>query len=388
VDDKLKHAPFDFRMAGSLRMGLGARAVLADELACRQIRRAAVVTDPGLLKAGLVDEIGTHVGDTELCVFAEVEPDPPLACAQAAAEHARANNVQAVIGLGGGSSMDVAKVAAVMAAHTTPIEDLVGIDQVPGRGLPTLLVPTTSGTGSEVSPIAVMSDPEANLKKGVVSPHLYADVAIVDPELTVGMPPNVTAFTGLDALTHCIEAYTNKYATPFVDGVALEGIRLISRSLLPAVRDGADLQARYHMALGSLYGGMVLGTVNTGAAHALAYPLGGAFHVPHGVANSLLLPHVMRFNFPAVPGRFAAVAQAMGESVEGLSEMDAAEVAVNAVDRLSGEAGIVRRLRDLKIPETALPEMAAGAVLVTRLMRLNPRVVSVADALDIYRAAY
>ena len=382
------HPPFDFRMAGSLRMGIGARRTIGDILAEWQVRRAAVVTDPRLVETGLVDEVMCHLGQVETSVFGGVVSDPPMAVAAAAAEHVGACGADAVIGLGGGSSMDVAKVSAVMARHRVTIDELIGVDRVPGRGLRTILVPTTAGTGSEVSPIAVLSDTEAQLKKGVVSPHLYADVAVVDPELTVGLPPEVTAYTGLDALTHCVEVYTNKSPLPFIDTLAIEGIRLIARHLLTAIRNGSDLRARYHMALGSLYGGMCLGTVNTAGAHALAFPLGGMFHVPHGVANSLLLPHIMRFNVPAAPTRFATIAQAMGRPTAGLDDAQAAETAVEAVECMSRDAGIVRRLRDLGIPESALEPLAHAAVKVTRLLHRNPREITQADALAIYRAAY
>ena len=384
----IAHPPFDFRMAGSLRMGVGARRAIGDILAGWHVRRVAIVTDPRLVEGGLVDEITNHTGSVDTSVFGDVASDPPMSVATAAAEHVRAAGAEAVIGLGGGSSMDVAKVSAVMAAHPVTIDDLIGVDRVPARGLRTILMPTTAGTGSEVSPIAVMSDVEAQLKKGVVSAHLYADVAVVDPELTVGLPPEVTAYTGLDALTHCVEVYTNRSPLPFIDTLAIEGIRLISANLLPAIRDGSDLRARYHMSLGSLYGGMCLGTVNTAGAHALAFPLGGMFHVPHGVANSLLLPHVMRFNVPATPKRFGAIAQAMGQDVARLSEVEAADTAVQAVERLSRDAGIVRRLRDLNIPESALEPMANAAVQVTRLLRRNPREITVTDALAIYGSAY
>jgi alcohol dehydrogenase class IV len=206
--------------------------------------------------------------------------------------------------------------------------------------------------------------------------------------LTLSLPPAITAFTGVDALTHAIEAYTNKYAQPFVDTFALEAVRLIGRNLRQAVHCGTDEEARCNMALASLYGGMCLGPVCTAAVHALAYPLGGTFNVPHGVANSLLLPHVMAFNAPSAAARYTDVARALGEAVDGLTDEDAAALAVEAVRRLCVDVGIVSRIRDLDVPEDAIPAMAEAAMLVTRLLANNPREVTLEDAANIYRSAY
>jgi alcohol dehydrogenase class IV len=254
--------------------------------------------------------------------------------------------------------------------------------------LPKVLVPTTAGTGSEVSPIAVLSDTAAHLKKGVVSDYLYADVALVDPALATGLPPTVTAFTGVDTLCHAIESYTNKFAQPFVDALALEAIRLVATHLRRAVSCGDDLEARYGMALASLYGGLCLGSVNTTAVHALAYPLGGSYDVPHGVANSLLLPYVMAFNLISDLTKFRNIAAALGRQTDGLSLRAAAGQSVEAVRELCGEVGIVSRMRDLGIPQEAVEPMAEAALQVTRLLNNNPRSVRLEDARAISQAAW
>lgn len=379
-----------FKMSGSLRFGPGSLNELADCLAPHGDGPILVVTDAGLARAGVVDTVTARLAEAgaDFTVFDGVEPDPRVEIVDACVAAARQADAKLLIGLGGGSPIDIAKVAAVILAHGGSPLDYVGIGQVPGPGLPLIAIPTTAGTGSEVTPIAVLSDHAEQLKKGIVSDHLYPDVALVDPGLAAGLPAKVTAYTGMDALTHCIEAYTNRFAKPFIDVFAREGIRLISQHIRRACFQGADITARSGMAMGSLYGGLCLGAVNTAAVHALAYPLGGTYNIPHGLANTVLLRHVMAFNLPAEEARFAEIASLMGEVTDGLSTREAAECAVAAVTRLAEDLGMDLALRAFDIPESALPEMAAGAMKVTRLMRNNPRPVTEADCLAIYSAAY
>jgi alcohol dehydrogenase class IV len=299
---------------------------------------------------------------------------------------AREFGADAVVGVGGGSVLDTAKLVAALIGGGQEIEEVFGIGRLARRNVPLVCLPTTAGTGSEVSPNAILLDERAALKMGVVSPHLVPDEAYVDPELSFDVPPAVTASTGMDALTHCIEAYANRFAHEVVDVWALEGIRRISRSLAAACRNGADATARNDLAMGSLYGGLCLGPVNTGAVHALAYPLGGAFRVPHGVANSLLLPHVLAFNLNAAPDRYAEIALALGEH-PGLSFLETAEKGLARIRRLSAECGIPGRLSDLGIGGDALEELATSAMTVTRLLERNPRQLTRDDVLAIYRAA-
>jgi alcohol dehydrogenase class IV len=268
------------------------------------------------------------------------------------------------------------------------VDDYIGIDKIPGPGLPNFALPTTAGTGSEVTPIAVLSDTSAHLKKGIVSGHLYPKAAIADPELMVSAPPSVTAYTGMDTLTHAIEAYTNRFAVPFVDALALEAIRQTGLHLRRAVSCGIDLDARAGMARAATLGGMCLGSVNTAAVHAMAYPLGGTFNVPHGLANTVLLPAVMEFNMPSSIDKFAMIAEALGEETRGLSRRDAALLAIKAVKDLSVDIGIPQGMRQLGIPQDAIPRMAEGAIEVTRLMKNNPRTITVKDVRQIYENAY
>lgn len=323
----------------------------------------------------------------EVTYFDSVELEPTVAKFEETLAAARDAKPDVIVGFGGGSPMDVAKLVAALYAGKQRVNDAFGIGKLAGRSLPLICLPTTAGTGSEVSPNAILLDEAADLKKGVVSPYLVPDAAYVDPLLTLGVPASVTAATGVDALTHCIEAYANKLAHPVIDPIALEGIRLISGSLRTAVRDGKNIPARTAVAQGSLFGGLCLGPVNTGAVHALAYPLGGEFHVAHGVSNSLLLPHVLKFNLPAAPDRYAAVARALGVTEKG-SEEAIAQAGLREIEKLSSDCGIPPRLRDFKIPEDAIPRLAKSAMTVTRLLDRNPRTVTEPDAVRIYQEAY
>lgn len=300
---------------------------------------------------------------------------------------ARVEKIDAVLGIGGGSVIDVAKLVAALYHGSQGIAEIFGINQLRSRELTLVCLPTTAGTGAEVSPNAILLDEADELKKGVVSPHLVPDAAFVDPLLTLSVPPAVTAATGLDALTHCIEAYANKFAHPIIDTYALEGIKLISANLARAVRNGADMEARAALSLGSLYGGLCLGPVNTAAVHALAYPLGGRFHIAHGVSNAVLLPHVLRFNCSAAPERYAAVAAALGIERNG-SPATTAGHGVEFLSQLSRECGVPQKLSELNIPRDAIPAMAQSAMQVTRLLKNNLRPLTEADAARIYEAAF
>jgi alcohol dehydrogenase class IV len=300
---------------------------------------------------------------------------------------ARSAKPDAVIGLGGGSAMDVAKLIAALYDGRQDVRDVFGIDVLSSRTLQLACLPTTAGTGSEVSPNAILLDEAEGLKKGIVSPHLVPDAAYVDPLLTVTVPPAVTAATGIDALTHCIEAYANRFAHPMIDLYALQGIRLIAGSLLRAVQNGEDLESRTDVALGSYYGGLCLAPVNTAAVHALAYPLGSEFHVAHGVSNAVLLPHVLRFNLPAAPERYAEMAVALGVEASSSAE-ETAQQGLDRISELCQQCGIPSGLSELGVPEEAIPGMAVAAMKVTRLLKNNLRQVTAADAEDIYRAAF
>lgn len=367
--------------------GNGCAVNCVDLLMQRGVHRVLLVTStPVLPQLGSVLEALNHAH----CAVVKsrlVDQEPTCALFEDVLKTAKEEKIEAVLGIGGGSALDVAKLAAALARGRQSVSEVFGIDLLQGRELFLVCLPTTSGTGSEVSPNAILLDEEDQLKKGVVSPHLVPDAAFIDPSLTLSVPPAVTAATGLDALTHCIEAYANRFAHPIVDTYALQGIRLISAHLLGAVRNGADEEARANLALGSLYGGLCLGPVNTAAVHALAYPLGGRFHVAHGVSNAVLLPHVLRFNLPQAPERYAEVAHALGVKREGPA-LGMAERGIDRLVQLSRACGIPQRLSELGVPRDAIPSMAKAALQVTRLLKNNPRPVTENDAVRIYEAAY
>lgn len=292
-----------------------------------------------------------------------------------------------VIGVGGGSVMDVAKLVATFMHSEQTIEQCYGIGFVKQRGVWFACAPTTAGTGSEVSPNAILLDETDNGKKGIISNFLLCDVAYLDPQLTASVPPRITAETGIDALTHCIEVYTNVHAHPCVDMYALKGISLIAQNLERAVKNGKDMEAREAMLLGSMYGGLGLGPVNTAAVHALAYPVGGMFHKSHGLSNAVLLPTVMKFNMAADVKRYAEVAIACG-CEPGATDEETALRGVEFVAQLSKNCGIPQTLAEIDIPQSAVPEMAAAAMKQQRLLVNNPRPVTEQDAADIYNSLY
>ena len=320
-------------------------------------------------------------------VFQDIVAEPTVNDFKKILEVARQFKADSVVGVGGGSVLDVTKLIAAFINSDQQVEDCFGTGFIKQKGLWFACLPTTAGTGSEVSPNAILLDERDHLKKGIVSPFLIADVAYVDPKLTWTVPAKVTADTGMDALTHCIEAYTNKFAHPSVDIYALQGIRLIAANLEKAVKNGQDQEAREALAFGSLYGGLCLGPVNTAAVHALSYPLGGEFHIPHGLSNAILLPSVMKFNMPANIKRHAEVAIALG-CQPGKNDEETAQRGVDFIYQLADAVGIPKKLTDLGIPQTAVDGMAKAAMQVQRLLKNNPREVTEQDARDIYNSLY
>jgi alcohol dehydrogenase class IV len=367
--------------------GNGCAPQCGEFLASRNLKRVLLVSSTPVLAT--LGEITAALKKEWIAVVhaPPVDREPTQELFEQILSFARAEKIDGVLGIGGGSAIDVAKLVAALAFSEQRIGEVFGINLLCRRKLPLVCLPTTAGTGAEVSPNAILLDESDALKKGVVSPHLVPDAAFVDPLLTVSVPSAVTAATGLDALTHCIEAYANKFAHPIVDTYALQGVKLIAANLAAAVRDGKNLEARAALALGSLYGGLCLGPVNTAAVHALAYPLGGKYHIAHGVSNALLLPHVLRFNFSAAPARYAEIAAALGVE-RNCSDLGTAERGVEVLSRLSRDCGVPQKLSGLKIPRGDIPSLAASAMKVTRLLKNNPRELTEADAVRIYEAAY
>lgn len=377
-----------FRSARELLTGAGATEQLGDYLAARKISNPLIVTDKGVRASGSLDRVIKQLGTNSPGIFDDVPPEPEVAVVKACAEFYKQGNYDAIIAVGGGSAMDIAKCTSVMASHSGSLESLFGENMVTQRSVALIAIPTTAGTGSEVTNIAILSDPKAQLKKGIVSDYLLPDLAIVSPEMTLSCPPSVTAASGVDALVHALEAYLSNFASPITDALAIKAITLIINALPKAYAKPDHLQAREDMATGSLLAGLAFGNAGVGAVHALAYPLGGRYHISHGVSNALLLPHVMEVNKMACIERFSDIAQALGEPVQGLSQHEAAERVIARLYRLCAEVNIPARLRELNIPESDLPSLAEEASGVERLLRNNPRTLSLDDILGIYQAAY
>lgn len=385
---------FSFSTVPHIVSAAGASRRLGDHLRDRfpDTRRALLVTDAGFLATGLtaapiasLENAGFHVK-----TYSDVIADPPEHVVLAAVEAARNHATDIVIGLGGGSSMDVAKLIAVLAGSSQALAEAYGIGNVRGNRLPLVQIPTTAGTGSEVTNIAIVTT-GATTKMGVVAPQLYADMAILDAELTLGLPPHVTAATGIDAMVHAIEAYTSRHKkNPLSDILAREALQLLSANLLAACNSGADrtvqLEARQAMLLGALLAGQAFANAPVAAVHALAYPIGGIFHVPHGLSNALVLPHVLRFNAPAAAERYAELATIIVPEAQGTAEARA-ETFAAAMAELSRKAGIAGTLREVGIGENDLDRLANDAMLQTRLLGNNPREVTRNDARAIYAAA-
>ena len=379
--------------------GTGCIQTFTDDYKKMGLRRLFVLTAPPIrpLIEGTLDEL--KAAGIAVEVFQDIVAEPTVNDFKKILKEARQFQADSVAGVVGGSVLDVTKLVAAFINSQQQVEDCFGTGFIRRKGLWFACLPTTAGTGSEVSPNAILLDERDHLKKGIVSPFLIADVAYVDPKLTWTVPAKVTADTGMDALTHCIEAYTNKFAHPSVDIYALQGIRLIAANLERAVtlaRDNkpADLsdnpayvEAREALAFGSLYGGLCLGPVNTAAVHALSYPLGGEFHIPHGLSNAILLPSVMKFNMPANIKRHAEVAIALG-CEPGKNDEETAQRGVDFIYRLAAAVGIPDKLTALGIPQTAVDGMAKAAMQVQRLLKNNPREVTEQDARDIYNSLY
>src|SRR5262249_40754990 len=404
--EEVMRETWTFHSASRLLFGRNALKQLGEEATRLGARRALIVTDATLTKAGLAERAKEPLAAAGILVeiFSGGEPEPSMRAARECLALACNFRPDVTIGLGGGSHMDLAKVPPTRLAHGGDIGDFVGDDKIPGPIAPLICVPTTSGTGSEVSAAAVLTDTDNKIKVGILSNYLRPRVALVDPLLTVSCPAKVTADSGIDALTHAIEAYTAvDNATfplpagertvyqgrhPFGDLLAEKAITLIGTYLRRAVANANDLDAREGMALGATLAGLAFSNVGVAVVHALEYPVGGATHISPGCGNGLLLPYVMRFNLPARRKEFAAIARLLGEDVSRLDEQAAAERGVAAVEKLRTDIGIPGRLREVGVKEEQLRPFAEKAFGIKRILRVNPRTVTVEDLEGILRSAY
>lgn len=352
--------------------------------------RVFIVTDKGVRGAGLLDDVlsALAASDIDVEMYDEVLADPPSSMIEAAVAACREAGGEAVLGIGGGSSLDTAKLVAVMAQSGARLEDIYGVGTYRGGRLPLILVPTTSGTGSEVTPISVVTTP-SHEKLVVWSPPLFADVALLDAELTLDLPPAITAATAVDAMTHCIEAFTNvNRKNPVSDALALKGLGLIAGDVRTVVAEGRNLAARRNVLSGAMIAGLAFLNSPVGAVHALAYPLGGHFHVPHGLSNALILPHILRFNAEAGASYYAALAPALLPDPTFASPQAASVAFVEEVEAIIVDIGLERRISRLGVSEADIPVLVEDASRIDRLLLNNPRKIERNDIEAIYRQAF
>lgn len=383
---------FAFDSTRSIVFGAGSARRIDSVAAGRIGARCLFVTDPGLHEIGLCAPAldALERAGIAVTVFASVQPDPRLEILMAATEAGRRAGVDSVIGFGGGSSLDVAKLAALLLGSGEALDAAWGVGNAKGPRLPLVLVPTTAGTGSEVTPVSIITVGEAE-KRGVSSAVILPDLAILDPELTLRLPAATTAATGVDAMVHAIEAYAsmNENNNPVSRLLAREALRLLGTHIETAVYDGGNLDARGAMLLGSMLAGQAFANAPVAAVHALAYPIGGTFHVPHGLSNALVLPHVLRFNASEAAATYAEIAHDAFPSLDrDGSPAQRCAAFIEALADLCRRLGLETRLRDVGIPETAIDKMARDAMLQQRLLVNNPRALDEADARDIYCAAW
>ncbi|MBI3975117.1 MAG: iron-containing alcohol dehydrogenase [Armatimonadetes bacterium] len=379
---------FTFQAPTTITFGAGALRQLAQVVGPLG-RRPLVVTDPGIAASGIlqqvVDALAPVVAGVE--TFSDVEPNPSSETVERAAAAYRRADCDCLVAAGGGSAMDVAKVAAALVSYGGAVRDYEGVGKVPGPTVPVVAVPTTAGTGSEVTVFAIITDRARKVKMVIGSPHILPAAAVCDPLLTLSMPQPLTAATGIDALVHGIECYINTVVNPLAKSLALESIRLIGRSLRTAYAHGRDLEARYQMLLGSTIAALAFTRTRLGNVHAMALPLGAHFDVPHGVATGLLLPYVMEWNLIACTTTYPQIAAALGEPTEGLPPRAASEVAVEAVRQLNADIGIPERLRDVGVTRDAMPALADDSMKSGNIA-VNPRLTRREDIVHLFEQAF
>ena len=382
---------FQFQTVPNIIAGLGTIRELHQILQKGKYVRVLLVTDQGMIAQNLHEEVLYIINEAGLdyAIYADVQADPPEHIIADAISFARQEQIDVVIGFGGGSSLDVAKIIAVLShpQQTQCLNELYGIDQVEGPRLPLILIPTTAGTGSEVTPISIVTTGETT-KTGIVSPLLFADIAILDASFTRSLPKHITAATGIDAMVHAIEAYTSKIKkNPYSDMLAKQALKLLNDNLTRALDDGDDLEARQNMLVGSMLAGQAFANAPVGAVHALAYPLGGHFHLSHGHSNAIVLTEVLKFNAPAAKQKYAELMTWLDPHSKGCHD-GLTDLFIDHFNNHLQRSGLPLKLAQLDISEHMLMILAEDAMKQTRLLQNNPRDMTVEDALQIYQAIY
>lgn len=380
---------YQFQTANHLIAGPNSIEKVGEHLSLlgTEVKSALIITQPSMKRLGFVKKLIHQLSDKGVSAYVNIDvlPEPTVKNIEEVFQAIGKEQYDVLIGFGGGSVLDATKILSVLQTNNQSIRELLGTDLVKNPGTPTILIPTTSGTGSEVTPNAIVTLPDEELKIGIVSKYLLPKLVVLDPVLTLSLPRPITAATGMDAFTHSLESFISNKSNLISDMVALESIRLISSSIIEAYQNGNSVEAREKMLVGSMYGGMALTSAGTAAVHALAYPLGGKFKIPHGVANSMLLPHVMEFNMDAIEDRLFLVAEPMGIKIEGFSKTEVAQKVVNRIVEWTNVLEIPQNLKAYGVKEEDVPELALSASKVTRLLNNNPKEVSLKDMEGIYR---
>ncbi|PIC73385.1 alcohol dehydrogenase [Sporosarcina sp. P17b] len=374
----------NFRNPTQITYGMEAINQIENIVNGQQFKNVLIITDPGILQTELISKIQSQLQNVNYKIYGETQPNPTVANCNDALEMLKEIWADVVIAIGGGSSIDVAKAVALLATNGGTIEEYEGIDKFKQDLLPLIAIPTTAGTASEVTTFTVITNEEKQYKLTVGGIRLAPKWALVDPLVTKTLPPSITAATGLDALVHAIESYTSKAANPITQTLAREAIRKISANLRQAVYGGDNLVARDNMMMGSLLAGLAFNNTRLGNCHALSHPISAIYGVPHGVANAIIIPHVMEFNALAVPELFGDIAEDMGENLEGLTLMERAEAAVNAVKKLSKDIGINESFAEFNIGLEHLDQMTKDALLSGNI-EVNPRITKYADVEELYK---
>lgn len=383
--------PFQFQTVPNIIAGLGSIQELKNILTQHNYHNALIVTDAGMIQHQLHQPILEILKEINLAylIYSDIQADPPEHIVLEAVDFAKQEKIDVIIGFGGGSSMDVAKIIALLAhpAQQQQLSEIYGVNQAQAPRLPLILIPTTAGTGSEVTPISIVTT-GATTKMGVVSPILYADVAILDATFTQGLPAHITAATGIDAMVHAIEAYTSNIKKNFyADMLAKNALKLLNQNLAKVLKNGADLEARQNMLVGSMLAGQAFANAPVGAVHALAYPLGGHFHLSHGHTNALVLVEVLKFNAPKAKQHYAELMQLLDPRSTGCTD-GLCDLFIDHMQNHLDQSGLTLKLKDLDVPEAKLIQLAKDAMLQTRLLQNNPREMTEQDALQIYQAIY
>lgn len=378
----------EFKTAGKLITGLGAIKALQPEIERLGIKDFAIVTDKGVSNSGLLEQVLSLLPNPPALIFDDIPPEPEVGVIEEKLHLLRKEEINGVVALGGGSAIDSAKVLAATYGYDGSLYDLFGENTLTERTLPLIVIPTTAGTGSEVTNIAILSDPQSQMKKGIVSHCLLPDVAIVAPEMTKTCPKGITAASGIDAFVHALEAYVSVNASPITDALAEKALKLIYNSLLHVYNNGENLSAREDMATGSLMAGLAFGNAGVGAVHALAYPLGGRFHLSHGMSNAVMLPHVLKVNAPFCADKLYSVAKLLKVCERHHSKDEAIKLLLSAIEKLCRDVDIPASLTHFDIPPSCVGELAIEASKVTRLLRNNPKQLTIEEIEDIYRLAF